>query len=204
MKKYTKIISIVLSVLMVFSVIPFNTTAAAIDETKITSIDSFIETDNIIALVEYLIKNLNAQKENTTGTLLKLLFLSLGNSELTDKAEDAFDDIKDNDDNITSDIEEDVDMSLKAVRALQKTIGKQKVVYNTAAQNSTILINWLNAILPDLVAELTEQDWWSTVTSMAKLMGLTIDIDDVKEATDFIESLGQTIFKKITSQECYN
>ena len=52
MKKYTKIISIVLSVLMVFSVIPFNTTAAAIDETKITSIDSFIETDNIIALVE--------------------------------------------------------------------------------------------------------------------------------------------------------
>ena len=105
MKKYTKIISIVLSVLMVFSVIPFNTTAAAIDETKITSIDSFIETDNIIALVEYLIKNLNAQKENTTGTLLKLLFLSLGNSELTDKAEDAFDDIKDNDDNITSDIE---------------------------------------------------------------------------------------------------
>ncbi|MBQ2758605.1 MAG: hypothetical protein IJE93_02435 [Clostridia bacterium] len=197
MKKYTKIISIVLSVLMVFSVIPFNTTAAAIDETKITSIDSFIETDNIIALVEYLIKNLNAQKENTTGTLLKLLFLSLGNSELTDKAEDAFDDIKDNDDNITSDIEEDVDMSLKAVRALQKTIGKQKVVYNTAAQNSTILVNWLNAILPDLVTEFTEQDWWSTVTSMAKLMGLTIDIDDVDGIMKTLETVNSIVHNKV-------
>ena len=32
----------------------------------------------------------------------------------------------------------------------------------------------------------------------------TIDIDDVKEATDFIESLGHSIFRKITSRECYN
>lgn len=38
----------------------------------------------------------------------------------------------------------------------------------------------------------------------ATMLPRTIDIDDVKEATDFIESLGQTIFKKITSQECYN
>ena len=197
MKKHTKFISVLLSVLMVISVIPFNSTAAAIDEKKITSIDAFIETDNIISLVQYLIKNLNEQKENTTGTILKALFLALGSSELTDKAEDAFDNIKEDNDNITSDIEDNVDMTLKALRALQNAIGKQKVVYNTAAQNSTILVNWLNAILPDLVTELTAEDWWPTVTSMAKIMGLTIDIDDVDGIIKTMEAIDSVVRYKL-------
>lgn len=32
----------------------------------------------------------------------------------------------------------------------------------------------------------------------------TIDIAHVKDATDFIESLGHAIFRKVTSIECYN
>ncbi len=197
MKKHTKFISVILSVLMVFSVIPFNATASAVNEDKITSIDDFIETDNIISLVEYLIKNLNGQKENTVGTILKLLFLTLGNPDLTNKAEDAFNKLTENKDNISAGTKEDVDMTLKAVRALQNVIGKKKVVYNTAAQNSTILINWLNAILPDLITELTSQDWWGTVTSMARLMGLTIDIDDVDGIMKTLESVNNLVHSKV-------
>lgn len=193
MKKYTKIISVILSVLIVISVIPFNATADAINKEKITSIDNFIETDNITALIEYLINNFNKQKESTIGTILKLLFLGLGNTELTDKAEDAFDDITEDNDDISADLEEGVDMTLKAIRALQKTIGKQKVVYNTPAQNSTILINWLNAILPDLVTELTAKDWWGAVTGMAKILGITIDIDDIDGIMKTLETINSIV-----------
>ena len=193
MKKFTKIISVLLSVLMVFSVIPFNSTAAAIDEEKITSIDAFIETDNVIALVEYLIKNINQHKESSTGTVLKLLYLLLGNAELTDKAEDILNNILGDNENIDTDIEDGVSTALMMIRALQNAIGSQKVVYNTAAQNSTILVNWLNAILPSVVEELKNSDKWATVTSITKIIGITIDIDDLDGIMKTLEIISSIV-----------
>lgn len=197
MKKQSKIISIILSVVMILTLVPISASADAIDEEKITTIDTLIETDNISALVEYLINGLNNQKENVTGTILKLVFLMLGNSELTDQAEDAVGDIIEGNENIGSDVEEGVDMALTMIRALQEAIGEQKVVKNSAEQNATILINWLNKVLPVVMSDVMSADDLKLISDLSKLLGMTIDLDDVDGILKTLETLNGIIHNKV-------
>ena len=197
MKKQSKVISIILSVVMILTLVPISASADAINEEQISTIDALIETDNINALVEYLINGLNNQKENVTGTILKLAFLMLGNSELTDQAEDAVGGIIDGNENIGSDVEEGVDMALTMVRALQEVIGDQKVVKNSAEQNATVAINWLNKVLPVVMAEVMSEDDLKLISDLSKLLGMTIDLDDVDGILKTLETLNNIIHNKV-------
>ena len=81
MKKSTKIISLILSVVMVFSVLPVFASANAINK-DVTTIEKFISNDNLANVVEYLVKNINAKKGDLTGTVLRLVFIFINNDDL--------------------------------------------------------------------------------------------------------------------------
>ena len=82
MKKTTKIISMILAVVMVFSVLPVFASANAINK-DVTTIEKFISNGNLANVVEYLVKNINAKKGDLTGTVLRLVYLFIDADDLT-------------------------------------------------------------------------------------------------------------------------
>lgn len=78
MKTSKKIISVILAVIMVIG--SASTAFAAIDTSK--SVDSLIEQENIANVAEYLLKNINSRKNEVTGTVLRLAFLFIKNTDL--------------------------------------------------------------------------------------------------------------------------
>ncbi|MBR5411360.1 MAG: dockerin type I repeat-containing protein [Clostridia bacterium] len=80
MKKSTKIISLILSVVMVFSVLPVFASANAINK-DVTTIEKFISNDNIANVADYLVRNINRTKDDITGTILKIVLLVMGDNE---------------------------------------------------------------------------------------------------------------------------
>ncbi len=80
MKKSTKIISLILSVVMVFSVLPVFASANAINK-DVTTIEKFISNENLANVADYLVRNINRTKDDITGTILKIVLLAMGDNE---------------------------------------------------------------------------------------------------------------------------
>ncbi|MBR0509023.1 MAG: hypothetical protein IJJ85_02810 [Clostridia bacterium] len=81
MKKSSKVISLILAIVMVFSVA---TTAFAAENRiiKATSIENLIQNNSLGDLVGNLITNINNKKADVTGTVLRLVYLFLNNDDL--------------------------------------------------------------------------------------------------------------------------
>ena len=73
--------------------------------------------------------------------------------------------------------------------SLRSTIGTTDLINATDAQLADIFVAWLDANLPTWTADLTTQDWWSTVTSVASTLGITIDLSSVKGVVKTLEKL---------------
>lgn len=80
MKKTTKIISMILAVVMVFSVLPVFASANAIDK-NVQKIEDFIKNDNLAKIVEYLVKNINAKKDDLTGTVIRIVLIAMKDND---------------------------------------------------------------------------------------------------------------------------
>ena len=78
MKKSTKIISLILAVVMVFSASCISAAASAIPAAAQDSIENLIQNKNLAELVGWLITNLNDAKGNITGTVLRLVYEFVG------------------------------------------------------------------------------------------------------------------------------
>ena len=79
MKKSTKLISLILAVVMVFSASSFSA-LAAIPTAAQGSIETLIQNRNLAELVGWLVTNLNDAKTNITGTVLRLVYEFAGNN----------------------------------------------------------------------------------------------------------------------------
>ena len=79
MKKSTKLISLILAVVMVFSASSFSA-LAAIPTAAQGSIETLIQNKNLAELVGWLITNLNDAKGNITGTVLRLVYEFAGDN----------------------------------------------------------------------------------------------------------------------------
>ena len=143
MKKVTKLISLILAAVMLFSASCISVAAAAIPDAAKNSVEQLIQNKNLAELVGWLLTNLNKAKANVTGTLIKVLLLML-----TDES-------------------------------LQAEIGGRDVTAMSDEQLANILLNWLDANLPEWSSDLTGQESWQTVTSICNLLGLTLDLNSV-------------------------
>lgn len=81
MKKSTKLLSLLLAVIMVFSALPIAAGAKAVDS-DVKTIESFISNAKLANLVEYLVTNINDKKEDVTGSVLRLVYLFIEDEEL--------------------------------------------------------------------------------------------------------------------------
>lgn len=72
MKKTTKILSVFMAVLMVFSCIPMSAIAA---ERDTSSLDGYLDNNNLAVIVETLLKDLDTRKEDIVPTVLKFVFM---------------------------------------------------------------------------------------------------------------------------------
>ena len=80
MKKSTKLISLILAVVMVFSASCISVAASAIPSAAQGSIEQLVQNKNLAEIVGWLITNLNAAKANITGTVLRLVYLFAGDN----------------------------------------------------------------------------------------------------------------------------
>lgn len=80
MKKTTKILSVLLALVMVFSCVPMTAFAA---ERDTSSLDAYLDSDNLGAVVETLLTDLGDRKEALVPTVLKFVFML---DQLKDKA----------------------------------------------------------------------------------------------------------------------
>jgi len=139
MKKSTKLISLILAVVMVFSASSFSA-LAAIPSAAQNSVEQLVQNKNLADLVGWLITSLNGAKTNITGTVLKLVYTFAG-------------------DNIGG---EGKDIASMDGNALAK-----------------LLMDWLDANLPEWTKDITGQSWWGTVQSIVKLLGIDLDLGSV-------------------------
>ena len=79
MKKSTKLISLILAIVMVFSASSFSA-LAAIPSAAQNSVEQLVQNKNLADLVDWLITNLNGAKTNITGTVLKLVYTFAGDN----------------------------------------------------------------------------------------------------------------------------
>ena len=81
MKTSKKFISLLLALMMVVSVLPLAATAGAIKD-NVNTVEKLIQNDNLYSLVEYLVKNINAQADNVTAPVLRIVFLAMNNEDI--------------------------------------------------------------------------------------------------------------------------
>ena len=81
MKKFTKILSVFMAILMVFSCVPMTAFAA---ERDTSSLDAYLNADNLAVVVEDLLTDLGDRKEELVPTVLNLCFQLI--KELNDLA----------------------------------------------------------------------------------------------------------------------
>ncbi|MBR5498213.1 MAG: dockerin type I repeat-containing protein [Clostridia bacterium] len=72
MKKCTKILSVFMALVMVFSCMQVSVFAA---ERDTSSLDAYLDNDNLAVIVETLLKDLDARKEAIVPTILELVFM---------------------------------------------------------------------------------------------------------------------------------
>ncbi|MBQ8210321.1 MAG: dockerin type I repeat-containing protein [Clostridia bacterium] len=80
MKKTTKILSVLLALVMVFSCVPMTAFAA---ERDTSSLDAYLDSDNLAVVVETLLTDLGDRKEELVPTVLNFVFML---DQLKDKA----------------------------------------------------------------------------------------------------------------------
>lgn len=142
MKTSKKIISVILAVIMVIG--SASTAFAAIDTSK--SVDSLIEQENIATVAEYLLKNINSRKNEVTGTVLRLAFLFIKNTDL-----DTF-------------------------------IAGRDVTTLSDEQNAEILVKWLDKLLKDNTASITQASWYGLAQAACTFLGIKLDLSNIDGA----------------------
>ncbi len=81
MKTSTKILSLFLAVIMVFSVLPMTASAKAI-QNKYDTVEKLIQMDSIEALLDYLVDQINANKDTLITPVLRIVFLAMNNEQI--------------------------------------------------------------------------------------------------------------------------
>ena len=81
MKKTTKIISMILALVMMLSVIPMTASAKAIPD-SVNTVEKLIQLDNVTNLLEYLVKKINANKNDLIPTALRIVYLAMNNEQI--------------------------------------------------------------------------------------------------------------------------
>ena len=140
MKKSTKLISLILAVVMVFSASCISVAASAIPSAAQNSVEQLVKNENLAQLVTWLIKNLNDAKGNITGTVLKLVYMFLP---------------KDSDNDM--------------MKSLTDRIAKIPDVTNASEEQlANVLVEWLDKdVLPDLGSNIP--DWLSNLANFIGL-----------------------------------
>ena len=82
MKKANKIISLVLAVIMVFSVIPFTAAASAINTSTYNTVEKLIHMNSLPSLLDYLVNQINANKDSLITPVLRIVFLAMNNEQI--------------------------------------------------------------------------------------------------------------------------
>ena len=82
MKKSTKIISLLLAVVMVFSVIPLTASAVNVVPSGTKTVESLISIDGIGTLLDNLVTDVNNNKDYITGTVLRIVYLAMNNDDI--------------------------------------------------------------------------------------------------------------------------
>ena len=81
MKKSTKIVSVILSIVMVLSVIPMTASAAAINS-KYDTLEKLIQMDSLTALLDYLVNQINKNKDTLLTPVLRIVYLAVNNDQI--------------------------------------------------------------------------------------------------------------------------
>ena len=81
MKMSTKIISVILSVVLVLSMVPMAFAGTLKTETYNT-VEKLIQNDSLANILESLITDINNAKGNVTGTVLRLVYMFMNNDEI--------------------------------------------------------------------------------------------------------------------------
>ncbi|GEM_PF-1377616 len=81
MKKSTKFISLILAIVMVFSTLSIAASAAAINS-KYNTVEKLIQMDSINDLLNYLVTNINNQKDILITPVLRIVFLAMNNEDI--------------------------------------------------------------------------------------------------------------------------
>ncbi len=81
MKKTTKIISMILALVMMLSVVPMTASAKAIPD-SVNTVEKLIQLDNLTNLLEYLVKKINANKDDLIPTALRIVYLAMNNEKI--------------------------------------------------------------------------------------------------------------------------
>ncbi|MBQ6023211.1 MAG: dockerin type I repeat-containing protein [Clostridia bacterium] len=83
MKKSTKIISMILAVVMVLSTLPLMASAAAI-KSEYNTVEKVISMNSIKDLLDYLVTNINNQKDILITPVLRIVFLAMNNEKINE------------------------------------------------------------------------------------------------------------------------
>ena len=83
MKKSTKIISMILAVVMVLSSLPLMASAAAI-KSEYNTVEKVISMNSIKDLLDYLVTNINNQKDILITPVLRIVFLAMNNEKINE------------------------------------------------------------------------------------------------------------------------
>lgn len=140
MKKTTKLLSVILALVMMFSTVSV-AFAGTLNPNNKTTVEDFIKNDNLAAIVETLLSDLNSSKANITQPVLRICFL--------------------------------------LVDQLKEAAGSTDVFNASEGQLAKILLDWLNANLPEWTSSITEQSWYSTVQKILPILSIELDLSSV-------------------------
>ena len=152
MKTSKNLISILLAVMMVIGMVS-TAFAGTIKDNAKGKIDTLISQNSIAEVAEDLITDINNNKKNITGTVLRLVFLFVDDETLAAK------------------------------------IGDKDVTTLTDAELATILVSWLDAKLPELTKDITNQSWYSplqTILNLNILNPVQLDLSSTRGALNTV------------------
>lgn len=83
MKKSTKIISVLLSLVMVLSIVPTAFASGTLKTDTYNTVEKLIQNDSLANILDSLVTDINNAKGNVTGTVLRLVFMFMKDDTLT-------------------------------------------------------------------------------------------------------------------------
>ena len=148
MKKTTKILSVLLALVMVFSCVPM--TAFAV-ERDTSSLDAYLDSNNLGAIVETLLTDLGDRKEELVPTVLTFVFML---DELKNKAAELNVDVATADTNALADVLVTYANDFLADADLNSELGSYSSLIGMVLGGTTIDLNSIDGIMGTLAGAL--------------------------------------------------